>query len=200
MISANTIDDVVKIIYHDSEYNKIIRNLIYKSAFKNEHFDDIWQELILIMYNSPSIINAYNQGEFKYWFIFVAEKNICSSKSPLYYKFLKKESITDKLDFNTDSINSNAEDDILSKIDNEYIYNIIYKIAAKDILISKNDKRNFEIFKLFFIEKYKLREIYEHYNKQIPMTNIHNYIKAVKNKIKNGIDDDLFNEYRENYN
>ena len=207
MISASTINDVVQHIFFDGEYNKIIRNFIFNSSFSKEYFDDIKQEIFLIILDKKELVDVYNRGELLNWFSKVAYNQIRSKKSNLYYKYLKREKDTEPLYMNSDKdyleykqIASGNEDSIIDKIDNEDMYKKLFELAGRDISISKNDKRNFEIFKLFFVEKYKIREIHEYYDKKIPMTNIHNYIKAVKNKIKQELDDDLFNEFKKNFN
>lgn len=192
MISATTLNDIVSFTYLNPEYNKIIANLIYKSYFKYEDLEDIRQELYLnIMTGPQNLVDAYNRGEFKYWFIKMAQNNICSKQGKIYRKFLTKKQLTDELD---ESINFEFYDDLDKKIDDKNMFKEVQNIVGN--LNSKSSKRNFKIFELYFLDGLTGQEISDFTH--IPISNVYRYVNEIKKQITDGLDEEIFNEFKKN--
>ena len=136
MISATTLNDIVEYIHSNSEYNRIISNFIFKSGFVYDYSNDIKQELYLNILEGPvKLIDMYNRGEFKYWFIKMTFNQICSKKSSMYSKFLKKNIMNDEYEEHIHIIEN--KEDVELNIDDKYIFNLLVKIAGKNVKTNK---------------------------------------------------------------
>lgn len=188
MMSAKTNSDVVQFCYNDSFYDKIIKNMLYKSTIELHMFNDVKQDLYYFVLMGTNVVDIFNRGEFKYWFIQMCNNQLRSTRSKIYFKYKKKSLLNDE--FDGDFHGSSYEIDFDTKIDNADKYGYILGQVNKHINVNITTKRNLEIWKMYYIDDMTMAEISK--NTSIPTTSVYNYIEAARKFVETIIDKNLF--------
>jgi DNA-directed RNA polymerase specialized sigma24 family protein len=180
MESATTVNNIIEHVFTSSTYTQIITKMMYNSALDYSLLGDVKQEIILQLAECKTdLVNVYNKGDFKWFFIRICSNQIKSDKSYLFYKYIKKEKITDEYqDCNSEAYEMNLE----YKIDLMNKYNKINNELIKQMRLSRDNKRNITLYKMYVEDDLSMGEISK--KTGIPKTSVHKYISEARGLIE----------------
>ena len=180
MESATTVNNIIEHVFTSSTYTQIMTKMMYNSALDYAMLGDVKQEIILQLAECKTdLVNLYNRGDFKWFFIRICSNQIKSDKSYLYYKYIKKEKITDEFnDANSEIYDMNLE----YYIDLKNQYNKVNNELVKQMRASKDNKRNITLYKMYVEDDLSMGEISR--KTGIPKTSVHKYITEARSLIE----------------
>lgn len=191
MQNKSSSDEKILFVIKLIEDNRTIflRNIKRKiGTLSSEDLEDCFQELYLTAYKECN--EVYKSANPQGW-LFQTFKNITSN-------FQRKQ--------NKHLANTTNDIDILENIEspfneNDLIFSILTNNLSeenlKNLLLSKLNAQDYELYKLRYIDKLPINEIAKHLN--IPEGTIKSRTHKLKQKIRNMIyDGDLFNFFEKN--
>lgn len=190
MISAATVNNVVEHVYTSSTYNQIVKNILFNSVIPFDLFDEVMQELVIQLYdcNNVNLVELYNNGSFKWFFVRLANTQLKSTKSHIYYKYIKynSEDINDQYDeFLHSSMSSPRYDEELDVKDK---YNKLIKFLAASEKKSGKLKLSISIYRMYYFQQLTIKEITNTINNdrkhKTCESNIHKYLTFARNYVK----------------
>lgn len=182
IITADTVNKIIELMNKDSEFENILHKYFSNIEWRNEFRQEMF--LYLLEMNKPKLINCWNKGQFKWFYCGIVKNAVCSNTSDWYRKNRKwniellDESkdffeIDEFLDFTTTedeySIRRNFID---SKVD------LIYSVIQQQIDKNPHLIRDFNLFKMQFVQNITPKEIAEKTN--IKLRNVYAYIANAK--------------------
>lgn len=178
-MTAATTNEMVIQINNSKIYKEILQNI----TKQNQHFEDLWQDLMLLLLthkNKKQYLEMYNTKQFKYFFVRIIQNQFNSFSSPFAKKY--KNLKLDKDNFNLDfCIYDNDEEDVERKENLEIQMEKIEKILDEEVCWY--DKKLFE--KYYFDEKSSYGKISK--ETKIPKTSVYRSVtdtfEIVKNKM-----------------
>ena len=191
--TADTITDCIQYVMSAATIQQSLRNLIWNSPFNSGHLDDLKQDLaIYLMDKEEKTLQAAANGQLLFYFIAIAKRQIHSTKSKLWGRYINHQDTSqfDEFDESNESNIDNFEPDF---IEQEHLGNYINDMLGlmnQNINTSGDLKRNLELLKMHYFNKMTYRQIQAKTN--IPISNISKYINEARQWFRNNINGDLF--------
>ncbi len=209
-MTAKTKNNIVELIYTSETYNTIIKQCIFKSGVPNDSFEDIRNDMCLIILNHipkisprtkkipPSLVERFNTNDndaFRYWFVDVTKKQIQSVKSKTYSIYVKKQQFNDEFIDVDHSPRNDGEIKSIEKLDKKIKFEYVQSVINAHIEKSSINKRMLTCYKYYFIDDMTYDAIST--KTLIPLPSVFNYVKAAKIFLAKEIPENLFRD-REN--
>lgn len=134
--------DILNTIYQDEEYDKAIMNICRE---KTHFFEDVKQEIFIMLLEKPEdlIVELYESGKLKFYFVRIVMNQIRSDQSLFYRKYRQTEA---KYESSNDFVNDTITSEPFKEDEFEDSFDILAYILDKKIL----NYGQFEIFNLYF--------------------------------------------------
>lgn len=179
MISAATLNNVIEHVYTSTTYNQVISNLIYNSVHKSEDTYDIKHDIITQLYNvNADLVELYNRGAFKWYFVRLCQNQIKSKYSYIYYSYAKNSQVTDELNEFIHTSDYDAEDKFLNQYDQNDLFNRVVAFLNSKENKSRKLKVSISIYRLYYIDGYNIPEISKKIN--TCESNVFKYLKHAR--------------------
>lgn len=154
-----------------SIYDEIIDNILGKNtSIKPALISEI---AIGYLNNQDSVIQAYDEGYYKYYFIRTVKNQVNSTSSPLY-----KNNVVQERDFDAELLTNEDCDDIQYKIELEAKHELLQE-ALDNTNVNWFDA---ELFKYYYVDGLSYRQIEEEYGVDHVLAFVS--VKKTKKKIK----------------
>lgn len=199
-LTASTINEVITAIFTAQTYNNIIKRIQHNSPFKNINFDDLKQDLFLYLLDDPGrTVEIYNKGQLRYWFTSICQRQLQSTKSKIFGRYLNKQQKQCELFEDTDAMNEDGkidtsvfvqEYDLEGKIDSQDKFNYLLDLINNNINSSKQLKRNLTIYKMYYLDDLTIAQISK--STGIGQSLVFKYLKAAREWMTKNVDKSLF--------
>lgn len=177
----NQIETIINEIYREgSEYDEIVKNILYPNI---ELKAELLSEIFITWLEKPEkIIDIYNQGYLKYYFV-MAVKNQVKSSTSSFHKNIRKTNNLNIDDVSYDLEWCDGKDDIEVAIDN-YNKLQVLKQGLNNLDINFFDRVMFEEY---YYQNKSYRKIGKEY--KIHYGVVFNSVKKTIDKLKNNINE-----------
>lgn len=186
--TAATVNDVIKFIFTAETYNNIIKNIMGNSPFKHQPFDDIKQDLMMYILDTPTTVEMYNKGQLRFWFSRITRMQLKSQKSKMYGRYLNKQKDQVEL-LDTDKT---IDDDINNQLDKQTKFNYIIELIHQNINNTKQLKRNLTIYLMYYVDDLTIKQISE--ITTISQSLVFKYLTQARNWVQENVDKSLFTD------
>lgn len=206
-MTADTINTVIEHVFTAATYTSVIANLIANSPFNISQFDDLQQDLIYYLLEQPEkTLKLFNKGELRYFWIAICRRQIQSTKSKLYGRYILRQKDEFEIFEETDQLNEQEEidthhnqaycPDLEGEIDTADRVQHLNNIIDQHIDTSADCKRNLSIYRLYYFEDLTIKQISQRL--KIPESSVFEYLKAAREFMRTQIDFALFTGYGNN--
>lgn len=169
--------------------DQFFEEVLHKYLSNKNEREEFKQELHLTICENPKTLEYWNKGVFKWIYLTIIKRSICSSNSRYHYKYRKKpyslyddlehfqpEDIIDEDDFDYEE----EEKKTKQKLD------IIQNIITQQIELNPILKRDFTLFNMYYRGNMTYRKVSE--ITKISLMGVHIYIKNARMIILNEIE------------
>lgn len=188
-MTASTLSLMFSLLIADPFYEEILHKYL---SDRNER-EEFKQELHLTICEMPKALEYWNGGCFKWVYISIVKRSICSSNSPYHYKYRKKkyELYEDIESFQLEDVNISDDSIELEQIEllKKQKINQINMIIQEQIKLNPLLKKEFTLFKMYFMEGMTYRAIAK--KTRIPLMSCHSNVMRAKEIIINQINNKL---------
>lgn len=184
MITAATLNTMVKFISQDKIYKEILNNI----TKNNGDAEDLFQEIMIMILehkNPEFILEIYNKNQFKYFFIRMLQNQL-NSKSNLYYHKYRKHTQNNWECFyegNEELDNTSMLNDRFNETDLDRKELLEETLTICDNYLSSRSFYEKELFEMYYYQDKSYGQISK--ETKIPKTSVYKSITRTFEEIRN---------------
>ena len=179
MITAETLNRVVELLYGDKKYDDIIAKFLtdYNDKQELKHYAIL---SILEKDDKQKMIDCWNKGQMPFYFSMIIKNSIASKTSPWRKTYTNRKFIElDLENFDRENENEHEINQNMIEYKTELVKTICGILVREDPYLIKE----MNLFKMFFFDNKTIKQIELQTN--IPASSIYKNIKKAQTLIKN---------------